>query len=100
MGSMIVSANTHQYSDASSHHWAFQSNAGYSADGDFPPEMKLAPIIVKEAYACYKGVLSVTKPCEMYLYIDNSGLHHALKKTRSNNPQVNAYIIRRVNLPK
>ena len=65
---IIVAAKTRQYSDASSHHWAFQSNTGYSADGEFPTELKLAPIIVKEAYACYKGVISVKKPCEMYLY--------------------------------
>ena len=33
------------------------------------------------------------KPCDMYLYIDNLGLHYAIKKTRSRNARVNAYIM-------
>ena len=90
----ITSARIISYSDASTNHWGFQSSLGNSADGDFPEELRQAPIIVKEAYACYKGLLTFTKPCEIYLYIDNLGLHYALKKTRSSNAQVNAYIMR------
>ena len=41
----------------------------------------------------YKGVVSIKKACEMVLYIDNLGLHHAIKKTRSRNASVNAYIM-------
>ena len=64
----IVPAKIKSYTDASSNHWGFLSSHGKSADGGYPPDLINAPIIVKEAFACYKGLSTFKKACEVYLY--------------------------------
>ena len=89
----ILAGNVTQYSDASSSRWAYKSSQGFSADGPFPDYLQNECIAVKEAYALFKGVVRVRKPCELMLFVDNTAVHHGIQKTRSNNRQINIYIM-------